>query len=106
MGGVVTGRLSADFGPWSMSASVHLSSARSHISQFLARWSKMIDFSLSVRLSREIRFFHPLLAIQFKCFLMLVHFIGGCFVILSFKKIFSKENLKSVLSTRTKWPIN
>ena len=99
MCGVVTGRLSADSGLWSMSASVHLSSAPSYNFQFLARWSKMIDFSLSVRLSKEIRFFHPLLAIQFKCFLMLMPFIVGCFVTLRFK-------IKLVLSSRTTWLIN
>ena len=77
-----------------MSASAHLSSAPSPISQFLARWSKMIDFSQSVRLSKEIRFFHPMLAVQFKCFLMLVHSIGGCFVTLWFKITFSIEKLK------------
>ena len=94
MGGVVTGSLSADFGPWSMSASKHLSSAPSHVSQFLARWSKIIDFSQSVRLSKEIRFFHPVLAVHFNCFVMVEHSIGSCFVTLWFKITFSIEKLK------------
>ena len=107
MGGVANGRLSADSGFWSMSASVHLSSAPSYNSQFLARWSKMIDFSLSIRLSKEISCFHPVLAVQFNCFVMVEHSSGGCFVILSFtKKVSQMKNLKSVLSTRTTWPIN
>ena len=80
----------ADSGLWSMSASVYLSSAPSYNSQFLACWSKMIYSSLSIRLSKEIRCFHPVLAVQFKCFVMVEHSSGGVFVIIRFKKNFLK----------------
>ena len=90
-----------------MSASVYLSSAPSHNSQFLACWSELIDSSLSIRLTKELRCFHPVLAVQFNCFVMVEHSSGGCFVILSFKKKVSQmKNLKSVLSTKTTWPKN
>ena len=54
----------------------------------------MIYSSLSIRLSKEIRCFHPVLAVQFKCFVMVEHSSGGCFVVLSFKKKFSNEKFK------------
>ena len=63
-----SGSLSSGSEGLSFSSSMYPSSVTSCSSQLLARWLDRIDFPLSKRSSKEIRFFHLVLAVLLKCF--------------------------------------